>query len=90
MHEPLGGTAIEQAVGIQTVGVIQSHRSEPEAVEQRGGNDGIAEHLAPLGEAAVGGKDRRPFLLLDVDKLEEQVGVAAVDGEVSEPSSLAK
>ena len=28
-----------------------------QAVEQRGGDDGIAEDLAPFGKAAVGGQD---------------------------------
>jgi hypothetical protein len=34
----------------------------------------FAEHLAPLGEAAVGGEDHRPLLVAGVDPLEEKVG----------------
>ena len=54
-----------------------------QAVEERGGDDGIAEDVAPLGEAAVGGEDHGALLVAGVDGLEEQVGAAAGDGQVA-------
>ena len=39
--------AIAGALDLNDDGVME------QAVEERGGDDGIAEHLAPLGEAAV-------------------------------------
>ena len=43
--------AVAGALDLHDDGVVQ------EAVEQRGGDDGVAEDLAPLGEAAVGGEE---------------------------------
>ena len=55
-----------------------------QSVEQGGGDDGIAEQLAPFREAAVGGEDHGALLVAGVDELEEQVGGAAVDGDVAD------
>ena len=55
-----------------------------EAVEQRGGDDGIAEYLAPFGESAVGGEDHGALLVAGVDQLEEEVAATGSDGQVAD------
>ena len=51
-------------------------------VEDGGGDHGIPEELLPVGEALVGGDDRGAALVAVRDELEEQVGLAAVDGQI--------
>ena len=53
-------------------------------IEQCGGDDRIAEDVAPFGEAAVGGEDHRPLLVSGVDQLEEQVAAAGDDRQVAD------
>ena len=55
-----------------------------QAVKQRGGDDGVAEHLAPFGEAAVGGEDHSAPFVTGVDELEEQVAAAVSDRQVAD------
>src|SRR6478672_2324580 len=55
-----------------------------EAVEQRGGDDRIAEHLAPFCKAAIGGEDHGAALVARVDKLEEQVADPLNDRQVAD------
>ena len=55
-----------------------------QAVEQCSGDDGIAEDLAPLGKAAVGGEDHRALLVARVDELKEQVSAAVGDWQVAD------
>ncbi len=45
--------AVTGALDLDDNGLVQ------EAVQQGGGDNRVAEHLAPLGEAAVGGEDHR-------------------------------
>ena len=54
-----------------------------QAVEQRGGNDGIAEDFTPFGKAAVGSEDHGALFVAGVDELEEQIAAAWCDGEIS-------
>src|SRR5579863_3184523 len=54
-----------------------------EAVEQRGGDDGIAEDVSPLGEAAVRGEDHGALFVASVDELEEEIA-AGNDWEVAD------
>ena len=54
-----------------------------DAVEDGGGDDAIAEHVSPAAERLVAGEDERPLLVAPADELEEQVGTALVDREVS-------
>ena len=54
-----------------------------EPVEQRGGDDGVAEHLAPFGKAAVGGEDHGATLVAGVDQLKEQVAAAGDHRQVA-------
>ena len=53
-------------------------------VEQGGGDDGVAEQLAPFREAAIGGGDHGALLVAGVDELEEQIGAVGVDGDVAD------
>ena len=55
-----------------------------QSVQQRRGDDRIAENLAPFGEAAIGGQDHRASLVAGVDQLEEQVAGAGADGEIAD------
>lgn len=58
--------ALERTLGHQ-IGVLAQPVARPldldddgvvqQPVEKSGGNDGVAEHLAPLGEATIGGED---------------------------------
>ena len=63
---------------------LDHHGMMEQSVEQRGGDDGIAEDLAPFGKAAVGGEDHRAFLVARVDELEEQVAAAVGDRQVAD------
>lgn len=56
----------------------------PEAIEQRGCDDGITEHLAPFGEDAVGGEDHSTLFVAGVDELEEQVTAAGRHREIAD------
>jgi hypothetical protein len=55
-----------------------------EAVEQGRGDDGVAEDLAPFGEAAIGGQGQRAALVAGIDQLEEQVAASGADGAVAD------
>ena len=54
-----------------------------EAVEDRAGDDGIAEDFAPGAETLIAGDDDRAALVAARDQLEEQVGALAVDRQIS-------
>ena len=70
--------AVAGALDLDDDGVVE------QAVEQRGGDDGIAEDLAPFGEAAVGGQDHGALLVAGVDELEEQIAAAGDDRQVAD------
>jgi hypothetical protein len=55
-----------------------------EAVEERSGDDRVAEDLAPLGEAAVGGQDHRALFVAGVDQLKEQAAAIGDDRQVAD------
>jgi hypothetical protein len=55
-----------------------------QSVEQRRGDDGIAEYVAPFSEATVRGEDHRPALIARVDELEEQIAAAVDDGQIAD------
>ena len=50
-----------------------------QAIEQSRCDDGIAEELAPFGEATVGGEDHGAFFVAGVDELEKQIAAAWYD-----------
>jgi len=53
-------------------------------VEQRRGDDGIAEHPTSFGKAAIGGEDHGATLVARVDELEEQVAAAGDHRQVAD------
>jgi hypothetical protein len=55
-----------------------------EAVENGVDIGRVAEHLAPLGEAAVGGENHRALFVSDVDQLEEQIAAAGRHWQVAD------
>src|SRR5664280_1062471 len=63
---------------------MRQHADLLPPVQQRGGDNGIAEHLAPLGEAAVAGQDHGAALVAGVDQLEEQVARGGAQGDVAD------
>ena len=68
---------IAVAPDVDDPGVMQ------EPVEDGRGNDGVTEELLPVAEAFVRGDDRRALLVAVRDELEEQIGLAALDGQVA-------
>ena len=54
------------------------------AIEDGGGDDAIAEHLAPGTEALVAGEDHRPAFIAPADELEEQIGAEPIDRQVTD------
>ena len=70
--------AITGALDLDDDGMVE------QAVQQGGGDDGVAEDLAPFGEAAIGGEDHRSLFVAGVDELEEQVSPARDDGQVAD------
>ena len=62
--------AIAGALDLNDDGVMK------QPVEQRGGDDRIAEDVAPFGKAAVGSEDHGALFVAGIDELEEQVGAA--------------
>ena len=62
-----------------------------QAVEDGGGDDGVAEHLAPLGEALVRGEDDRAALVAGGDQREEgsrRESVVGPDAELVDDQDL--
>ena len=53
-------------------------------VEQRCGDDWIAEDFAPFCKAAVRGEDHRAFFVAGVDELEEQIAAAGDHRQVAD------
>ena len=62
----------------RVIGVMQ------QAVQDGGGDDAVAEDLAPAAEALVAGEDHGPALVAPADELEEQVGPGPVDRQVAD------
>jgi len=55
-----------------------------ETIEERGGDNWVAEDLAPFGKATVGGEDHGGALAAGIDELEEQVAAARNDRQISD------
>ena len=70
--------SVAGALDLHHDGVVQ------EAVEERGCDDLVAEHVAPLGEAAIAGEDHGAALVAGVDQLEKQVAGAGADRQVAD------
>src|SRR5262249_21130327 len=69
--------AIGIAPDVQGDGVVE------DAVQDRGGDDPVAEDLSPAPKALVTGQDHGAALVAAADELEEQVGALAVDGQIT-------
>ncbi len=55
-----------------------------ESVDHGGGNDVVAEHLAPSAEGLVAGDDETGSFVAAGDELEEQVGRFGLEGDVAD------
>jgi hypothetical protein len=73
----MGTEAVAGAFDLDDDGVVE------EAIEQGGGDDWVAEEVAPFGETAVRGEDHGTFFVAGVDQLEEEVGAAVADRQVT-------
>ena len=62
--------AIARSLDLEHDGMVQK------PIEQRGGDHGIAEDLAPFGKAAIGGEDHGAFFVASIDELEEEIAAA--------------
>jgi hypothetical protein len=54
------------------------------AIEDRGGQDFVAEDGAPLGDELIGGDQQAATLIATRHELKEEMGAAACEGEVPE------
>jgi hypothetical protein len=63
---------------------LDDHGVMQEPIEERGGNHRVAEDLAPLGKAPVGGEDHGAPLVASVDQLEEQAAAIGDDRQVAD------
>jgi len=70
--------AVAGALDLNDDGVVQ------QAIQQRRGDNGIAEDLTPFGEAAVGCEDHGALFIAGVDELEEQIAAAGRDGQIAD------
>src|SRR5471030_2122199 len=55
-----------------------------QAVEQRGGHLGVAEHAGPFTEGKIGGDDDRRALVEPADKMEQQLAAGLGERQVAE------
>jgi hypothetical protein len=79
------GIRLAEAVIFESIAValdVDHPRMVEKPVEDRRGDDRVAEELLPIAEALVRGQDRRAFLVPVRDELEEQIGLPAVDGQI--------
>ncbi len=53
-------------------------------VEDRGGDDGIAEHVAPLAGSEIAGDEDAAALVAATDELEHQVSSVGLERQVAE------
>ena len=55
-----------------------------QAVEQRGGHLGVAEHAGPLAEGKVRGDDDRGALVEPADEVEQELSARLSEGQITE------
>ena len=89
MDQSLGSDVLGHEVGVLAKSIacalhLHDDGVVQQSVQQGGRDDGVAEHLAPFGEAAVGGEDHGAALVAGVDQLEEQVAAAGNDRQVTD------
>ena len=63
---------------------VYDDRVMEQPIQQGRGDDGVAEHLAPLCKAAVGRQDHGSALITRVDQLEEQVPGGSAQRDVAD------
>src|SRR5882672_7782947 len=63
---------------------VQGHGVMQHAIEDRGGDHAVAEHVGPGREALVTGEDHRPALVAATDQLEEEVRAKPIDRQVAD------
>jgi hypothetical protein len=63
---------------------LDDDRMVEKTIEQRGGDDGVAEDLTPFGKAAVRREDHCAAFVAGVDELEEQISAAWDDRQVTD------
>ena len=77
-----GEVAVAQAVAValerDDLGVVD------EAVDHGGGDDVVAEDLAPAAEGLVAGDDHRGAFVAAADEHEHQVGGLGIEGDVAD------
>ena len=89
MDESFGTDVLGHEIGVLAQSVagaldLDDHSMVQQAIQQGGGDDGIAEHLAPFGKAAVRGQDHGTAFVAGVDQLKEQVATAGDDRQVAD------
>ena len=63
---------------------VDGNRMVQKPIENRAGDHGVAEDLAPGAETLVAGNDDRTTLVAARDQLKEQIGALAVDRQVAD------
>lgn len=74
--------AIALAFNIDRDGMME------EPIENRRGDDGIPEDLAPGAEASITGEHNRALLIAPGDELEEQIGALPIKGDIAVSSMI--
>lgn len=92
--EGFGPNVLWQEIGVLAQPIARSLDLDDacvvqQAIEERGGDDGIAEDVAPFGEATVRGQDHGAALVSGVDELEEEVEPRRVRGRLGALSQAA-
>ena len=75
------GSAFEApavVAGLDDVAVVS------EAIEQRGGHLGVAEHARPFAEGEIGGDDDRGAFVEPADEMEEELAAGLGEGQIAE------
>ena len=85
----LGVDVLRHEIGVLTQAVarpldLNDDGMVKQPIEQCGGDYGVAEDLAPFGEAAVGGQNHGAAFVTSIDELEEQIAAAGDDRQVSD------
>ena len=62
---------------------LDDDRVMEKPIEQCGGDDAIAEDLAPLRESPVTGQDDRPLFVPGIDQLEEQMCATSLKRQIA-------
>ena len=75
---PLFPQTITLAFDIDRDGMVE------QSIENRRGDDGIPEDLAPGAEALIAGEQNRALLIAPGDELEEQIGALPINRDIAD------